>query len=145
MRTSLENFDRPRSRLLQLFLWILLFYAAGTFVRSTCGTHWEINNKSGAPLNCVTLRFVGWKYQDEILLHDFAPGQVRRFFFSPHMKSSYFFNFIDPQSVRHIEQGNLDIGGTDSYDIKVTILPSNKVEMSLPTHRVSWESWLSLL
>jgi hypothetical protein len=61
------------------------------------------------------------------------------------MKASYFFNFTDPQGVRHAQQGELYIPGTDHSNLTVTVLPSNKVEMNVPTDRVAWESWFGLL
>lgn len=145
----MENEKGPRSRrtrLLWTLLWILVLYVVGIFVRDSYGTRWEIKNKSGVGLHDVSLRFVGWKYQQEIPLHDLAPGQVKRFFFRPCMKSSYSFNFSDPQGEQHTEKGETYIPGNDSSIITVTILPSNKVEMTLPTDRlVSWESWFGLL
>lgn len=134
-----------RRRLWWTVVAVLTFYVVGIFVRDSYGTHWEINNKSGATLNDVSLGFVGWKYQQEVPLQDFAPGEVKRFFFRPCMSSSYSFNFTDPQGVRRTEQGEMYVSGTDSSNLRVTIFPSSKVEMSLPTHRVSWESWFGLL
>jgi hypothetical protein len=62
------------------------------------------------------------------------------------MKSSYFFNFTDPQGVHHTEQSVTYIYGNDSSNVTVTILPSSTVEMNVPTYPfVSWESWFGLL
>jgi hypothetical protein len=106
----------------------------------------EITNKSGVALHDVSLGFVGWKYRQEVPLPDIALGQVKRLFFRPCMKSSYYFNFTDSQGTRHTEQGELYISGTDSDTHTVVILPSNKVEMSFPRfHSVSWESWFGFL
>ena len=106
----------------------------------------QITNKTGVALHDVSLGFVGWKYQQEVPLPDLAPDQVKRLFFRPCMKSSYYFNFTDSQGTRHTEQGELYITGTDSDTHTVVILPSNKVEISLPRARlVSWESWFGFL
>ena len=134
-----------RRRLLKILLWILVFYVVGVFVRDSYGTRWEIKNRSGVALHDVSLGFAGWKYQQEIPLHDLAPGQVKRFFFRPCMKSSYSFNFFDPQGEQHTEKSETYIPGNDSSVITVTILPFNKVEMSLPTGHLAWQSWFGLL
>ena len=134
-----------RNRVLWILLGILAFYVLGIFVRHSYGVRWQINNKSEVALHDVSLGFVGWKYQQEIPLHDLAPGQMKRFFFRPCMKSSYSFNFTDRQGVRHTEQGETYIYANDSSNVTVTVLPSSRVEMSLPTHPlVSWENWFGL-
>jgi hypothetical protein len=146
----MDNKERADSRRRRL-RWVLVaaiivIYVVGIFVRNSYGPRWEINNKSGVALRDVSLGFVGWKYQQEVPLPDIAPGQVKRLFFRPCMKSSYYFNFTDSQGPRHTEQGELYITGTDSDIHKVVILPSNKVEIRLPTGRlVSWESWFGFL
>jgi len=135
-----------RSRLIWTLLGVFVFYLVGVFVRHGYGLRWEINNKSGVALHDVSLGFVGWKYQQEIPLHDLAPGQMKRFFFHPCMKASYSFNFTDPQGARHTEQGELYISGYDNSNLTVTILPSTAVEMNVPTPRlVFWESWFGFL
>lgn len=125
---------------------VIVLYVVGVFVRHSYGPRWEITNKSGVALHDVSLGFVGWKYQQEVPLHDLAPGQIKRLFFRPCMSSKYYFNFTDSQGTRHTEQGDLYISGTDSNTHTVVILPSNKVEISEPTGRlVSWESWFGFL
>lgn len=134
-----------RRRLLWTLLGVFIFYVVGIFVRDAYGTRWEINNKSGVALHDASLGLVGWKYQQEIPIQDLAPGQVKRFFFRPCMKSSYSFNFSDSQGERHSERSETYIPGNDSSVITVTVFPSIKVELTLPTYRVSWESWFGLL
>lgn len=135
-----------RGRLYWTLLGILLVYIMGIFVRHSRGTRWEISNKSGVALHDASLGFVGWKYQQEIPLHELAPGQVKRFFFRPCVKSSYSFRFSDPRGERHTQQSETYIPGNDKSVITVTILPSNQIEMTLPTSSlVSWESWFGLL
>lgn len=145
----MENEKGPRSsrsRVLKTLFWIFVFYAVGIFVRHGYGTRWEISNKSGTPLHDISLGFAGWKYAQEVPIRDLAPGQVKRFFFRPCMKSSFSFNFTDAQGERHTEQSETYIPANDTSTITVTIDPSNKVEMSLPTGSlVSWESWFGLL
>jgi hypothetical protein len=150
VRETMDNEERAnsqRSRVRWVFVAaIIVLYVVGIFVRHSYGPRWEITNKTGVALHDVSLGFVGWKYQQEVPLHDLAPNQVKRLFFRPCMKSSYYFNFTDSQGTRHTEQGELYITGTDSDTHTVVILPSNKVEISLPTGRlVSWESWLGFL
>jgi len=141
-----RNSRSTRSRLFWILFGVFVFYLVGIFVRHSYGVRWEINNKSGVALHDVSLGFVGWKYQQEIPLHDLAPGQMMRFFFRPCMKASYSFNFTDPQGLRHAEQGELYISGTDSSNLTVTILPPNTVKMDVPEDRlVSWESWFGFL
>jgi len=142
-----ERANSPRSTVWWVVVaTVLVLYLVGIFVRHSSGPRWEITNKSGVALHDVSIGFVGWKYQQEVPLHDLAPDQVKRLFFRPCMKSSYYFNFTDPQGTRHTEQGELYISGTDSDTHTVVILPSNKVEISLPTGRlVSWESWFGFL
>lgn len=144
---SEERANSPRSRVRWVAVAaIIVLYVLGIFVRHSYGPRWEITNKSGVAVHDVSLGFVGWKYQQEVPLPDLAPGQMKRLFFRPCMKSSYYFNFTDSQGTRHTEQGELYISGTDSNAHTVVILPSNKVEMSPPTGRlVSWESWFGFL
>ena len=142
-----ERANSPRSRVRWgVVAAIIVLYVVGIFVRHSYGPRWEITNKTGVALHDVSLGFVGWKYQQEVPLPDLAPDQVKRLFFRPCMKSSYYFNFTDSQGTSHTEHGELYITGTDSDTRTVVILPSNKVEISLPTGRlVSWESWLGFL
>ena len=150
VREAMDNEKRssaPRNRTRWVVgAGVIVFYIVGVFVRHSYGPRWEITNKSGAPLHDVSLGFVGWKYQQEVPLHDLAPGQIKRLFFRPCIASKYYFNFADSQGTRHTEQGDLYISGTDSDTHTVVILTSNKVEISEPTGRlVSWESWFGFL
>ena len=125
---------------------LCVFYVMGIFVRQSYGPRWEITNKTGVALHDVSLGFAGWKYQQEVPLPDLAPDEVKRLFFRPCMKSSYYFNFTDSQGTRHTEDGELYITYNDIDTHTVVILPSNKVEISLPRARlVSWESWFGFL
>lgn len=134
------------SRMLWILLAVLVFYIVGIFVRHTYGVRFEITNRSGVTVGDVSVGFVGWNYRQEIPVGEIAPGQTRRFFFRPSMKSSYFLNFTNAQGALQTEQGETYIPGEDSADIKMTMLPSSKVEMSLPRHHlISWESWCGFL
>jgi hypothetical protein len=150
IRETMDNEERANSQR-SWVRWvvvaaIIFLYIVGIFVRDSYGPRWEITNKSGVPLHDASLGFVGWKYQQEVPLHDLASDEVNRLFFRPCMKSSYYFNFTDSQGTHHTQQGELYITGTDSDTHKVVILPSNKIEISLPTGRlVSWESWFGFL
>lgn len=149
-REAMDNEKRssaPRNRMRWVVVaGVIVLYMVGVFVRHSYGPRWEITNKSGVLLHDVSLGFVGWKYQQEVPLHDLAPGQNKSLFFRPCMKSAYYFNFTDSQGTRHTEQGDLYISGTDSDTHTVVILPFNKVEISEPTGRlVSWESWFGFL
>jgi hypothetical protein len=134
------------SRILSILLGVLVFYIVGVFIRHSYGVRFEITNRSVVAVHDVSLGFVGWKYRQELPVHEIAPGQSKRLFFRPSMKSSYFLNFTDAQGVRHTEQGETYIPADDSADVEMTILSSGRVEMSLPRHHlISWESWFGFL
>jgi hypothetical protein len=125
---------------------IIALYVVGIFVRHSYGPRWEITNKTGVALHDVSMGFVGWKYQQEISLDDLSPSQKKHFFFRPCAKASYSLNFTDPQGIRHSEQSELYITGTDSSNLTVIIVTPDTVKMDVPKGRlVSWESWFGFL
>ncbi len=127
-------------------LWVLLFYVIGVFVRHSYGVRWEIINQSGVTLNDVSLRLVGWKYDQEITVGKLAPGQKMRIFHRQCAKSSYSLKFTDSQGIQHAEDSDSYITMIDSADVEINLLPSNKIDMPLPrSHHISWESWFGFL
>jgi hypothetical protein len=97
-----ERANSPRGRLRWVVVAaIIVIYLAGIVVRHSYGARWEITNKSGVAVHDVSLGFVGWKYQQEVPLPTLAPDQVKRLFFRPCVRSSYYFNFTDSQGTRH--------------------------------------------
>jgi hypothetical protein len=131
---------------LLFLIGISVFYILGIFVRSCYGTRWDVVNESGVTLREVSLGFSGWKYQQELPIQDLGPGQRRRIFFRPCMKSSYVLNFTGADGVHRSENGEQYIPGGDCSYIKVRILGSGKAEMTLPTHPlICWKSWFDLI